>query len=306
MSTRSMIQTIARHGKSRRWLQTSAVRRKITNLQMPAMSPTMTEGGISHWKKKEGESFAAGDVLLEIETDKATIDVEAQDDGIMGKILAPDGTKNVSVGKVIALLAEEGDDISNLQAPQESEAKPSQSSSTTSSPQDQPPPPPQASASTATPSPKSHGEPSHSKPLLPSVLRLLQENNIDDADKIKGTGVRGMLTKGDVLTYLGKASGPLGTYQAALDKEAKAKQSEATAQKPKEVQPVALDGPSIRRLISQQMLAVSEKARAPQVPKDVSFDDILADYLPPAPQPSKPTSPSPTSPPKSSPFDGLI
>jgi pyruvate dehydrogenase E2 component (dihydrolipoamide acetyltransferase) len=54
---------------------------------MPAMSPTMTEGGIAGWKVKEGDSFAAGDVLVEIETDKATIDVEAQDDGVMGKIL---------------------------------------------------------------------------------------------------------------------------------------------------------------------------------------------------------------------------
>ncbi len=54
---------------------------------MPAMSPTMTEGGIASWKKSEGESFQAGDVLLEIETDKATIDVEAQDDGIVAKIL---------------------------------------------------------------------------------------------------------------------------------------------------------------------------------------------------------------------------
>jgi pyruvate/2-oxoglutarate dehydrogenase complex dihydrolipoamide acyltransferase (E2) component len=54
---------------------------------MPAMSPTMTEGGIAKWKTLEGESFTAGDVLLEIETDKATIDVEAQDDGVVGKIL---------------------------------------------------------------------------------------------------------------------------------------------------------------------------------------------------------------------------
>lgn len=54
---------------------------------MPAMSPTMTEGGIASWKKKEGESFSAGDVLVEIETDKATIDVEAQDDGVLAKII---------------------------------------------------------------------------------------------------------------------------------------------------------------------------------------------------------------------------
>lgn len=65
----------------------SAERQATTPMLMPAMSPTMTEGSISEWKLKEGDSFAAGDVLLSIETDKASIDVEAQDDGIMGKIL---------------------------------------------------------------------------------------------------------------------------------------------------------------------------------------------------------------------------
>src|SRR5947199_10057380 len=84
---------------------------------MPAMSPTMTEGNIASWKVKEGDSFTTGDVLLEIETDKATMDVEAQDDGIMAKIFAPDGSKNVKVGTRIAVLADEGDDISSLEIP---------------------------------------------------------------------------------------------------------------------------------------------------------------------------------------------
>lgn len=68
-------------------LHASATQNALSKLAMPAMSPTMTEGGIASWKKKEGEAFAAGDVLLEIETDKATIDVEAQDDGILVKIM---------------------------------------------------------------------------------------------------------------------------------------------------------------------------------------------------------------------------
>ena len=68
-------------------LRTSAPSNVLSKFAMPAMSPTMTEGGVAQWKKKEGESFSAGDVLIEIETDKATIDVEAQDDGIMAKII---------------------------------------------------------------------------------------------------------------------------------------------------------------------------------------------------------------------------
>ncbi|KAJ3537636.1 hypothetical protein NM688_g6651 [Phlebia brevispora] len=78
--------SIARSVLTRR-MHVSAARRALTRFNMPAMSPTMTEGGIASWKKKEGESYSAGDVLLEIETDKATIDVEAQEDGILAKII---------------------------------------------------------------------------------------------------------------------------------------------------------------------------------------------------------------------------
>lgn len=235
------------------------------------MSPTMTEGGISSWKKREGESFSAGDVLLEIETDKATIDVEAQEDGILGKIIAQDGSKNVQVGKVIALLAEEGDDISNLEAPKE-ESKPAPSPQ----PETQAAaPPPPAPAPQPTASKVSH-HPKHSKHLLPSVIRLLIEGNVADAEAIPGTGVRGMLTKGDVLAYLGKASSPTGTF-----KEAKKEVSE-----PKRVEEVKpLDGAAIRQLIVSGLAAKMKLAPTPTTP--ATFDDIIADYLPPSPSSPK-------------------
>lgn len=70
-----------------RLFSTSSRSMELAKFAMPAMSPTMTEGGIAAWKKKEGESFSAGEVLLEIETDKATMDVEAQDDGVLAKII---------------------------------------------------------------------------------------------------------------------------------------------------------------------------------------------------------------------------
>ncbi|KAK3702410.1 pyridoxine biosynthesis protein [Vermiconidia calcicola] len=89
------------------------------NYTMPALSPTMTEGNIAKWQLEEGSSFTAGDVILEIETDKATMDVEAQDDGILFKILAGDGAKGVKVGQRIAVLAETGDDLGSLEVPAE-------------------------------------------------------------------------------------------------------------------------------------------------------------------------------------------
>ncbi|KAH8991121.1 single hybrid motif-containing protein [Lactarius hatsudake] len=179
--------------QSRRWLSATSALRAVTKFEMPAMSPTMTEGGIASWKKREGETFTAGDVLLEIETDKATIDVEAQDDGIVGKILM--GRRTFPLERSSLFWQKRGDDISNLEIPKD---EPTPSKSAPVPKQEQAPLAPSFSCPTI----------SHSRPLFPSVSRLLQEYGVQDPEKIKGTGVRGMLTKGDVLAFLGKASSP--------------------------------------------------------------------------------------------------
>ncbi|KAG6900451.1 hypothetical protein C0993_010498 [Termitomyces sp. T159_Od127] len=280
----------------RRFLHHSNVRYAITNLEMPAMSPTMTEGGITSWKKREGEAFSAGDVLLEIETDKATIDVEAPDDGIMGKILLQDGAKGIPVGKVIALLAEAGDDISNLEVPKEEKPAPRTQASTPR------PPSPEPVRATPSPSPSSPTTPqthsshsvSHSRPIFPSVQRLLMEFSITKPEDIKGTGVRGMLTKGDVLTYLGKASGPTGTF-----KESTSHLTAETTPGLKKEELKAFDGAAIRRLIVSTMLERSIAARNARPGESsvyatsrvtdtsvtatqtaIDFDSIIEDYLP--------------------------
>ena len=87
-----------------------------TNILMPALSPTMTEGTLSRWLKKEGEKVTAGDVLAEIETDKATMEVEAVDEGVLGRILVPDGTAGVKVNEPIAVLVEEGEAVPSAPA----------------------------------------------------------------------------------------------------------------------------------------------------------------------------------------------
>jgi hypothetical protein len=184
------------------------------------MSPTMTEGNIASWKVKEGESFSTGDVLLEIETDKATMDVEAQDDGIMAKIFAQDGSKGVQVGTRIAVIAEEGDDISTLEIPPE-DSKPvsklpgnvkkaeeggtKEKSKSASSPEPAGTPPnPRALRSAPASSPSGPGQ-NTKYPLYPSVIALIRENHLSDADvaKIPATGPQNRLLKGDVLAYLG-------------------------------------------------------------------------------------------------------
>src|SRR5258708_15440388 len=81
---------------------------------MPALSPTMEKGNLAKWHKKEGDPVKTGDVIAEIETDKATMEVEAVDDGTLGKILVPEGTNDVAVNTPIAMILGEGEDASPL------------------------------------------------------------------------------------------------------------------------------------------------------------------------------------------------
>ncbi|KAL9601129.1 MAG: hypothetical protein Q9219_002728 [cf. Caloplaca sp. 3 TL-2023] len=199
---------------------------------MPAMSPTMTEGNIASWKVKEGNSFSTGDVLLEIETDKAHMDVEAQEDGKMAKITQPDGSKGVRVGSRIAVIAESDDDLGSLSipaadstlttSPQEdlkSGIDPSHSSESqaeappSSKGEDAPRPVPPESSNRST-----SGKPTKQKyPLYPSIAGLLHEKGIppSEVDKIPASGPKGRLLKGDVLAYLGRISNSYPSEQSA-------------------------------------------------------------------------------------------
>lgn len=166
----------------------------------------MTEGNIAKWGVKEGDSFSAGDVLLEIETDKATMDVEAQEDGIVMKIMQGDGSKAVQVGTRIAVIAEPGDDLASLEIP--ADEKPA--AATSKAPEPEP-----AKSEAKAPnnaeqkSKESVGASGKANkqiyPLLPSVAQLVAENGLDEATvaQIPPTGPNGRLLKGDVLAYLG-------------------------------------------------------------------------------------------------------
>ncbi|CAF3444382.1 unnamed protein product [Fusarium graminearum] len=175
------------------------------NFTMPALSPTMTEGNIATWKVKEGETFSAGDVLLEIETDKASMDVEAQDDGIMFKIMVADGSKAVQVGSRIGVIAEAGDDINTLEIPaDEAKGQPKEQSSA-QAPKEETTPSQSKPAEKTSAKPTGNDTYEHKYPLLPSVQHLVKEKGISEADlkKIKGTGPHGRLVKGDILAHIG-------------------------------------------------------------------------------------------------------
>ncbi|KAH7883699.1 dihydrolipoamide acetyltransferase [Phlebopus sp. FC_14] len=183
-----------------RRLHSSARRHALSKFSMPAMSPTMTEGGIAAWKKQEGEPFSAGDVLLEIETDKATIDVEAQDDGVLAKIIAADGAKNVAVGTPIAIMAEEGDDLSGAaQMASEVSSAPAPASPPQEEKAPQPSSPPEAPKPiSAEPKPDlAKGDRIFASPI---AKKIALEKGIP-LSKIKGTGPEGRILREDVEKY---------------------------------------------------------------------------------------------------------
>ncbi|MEZ5919055.1 MAG: pyruvate dehydrogenase complex dihydrolipoamide acetyltransferase [Alphaproteobacteria bacterium] len=166
------------------------------NVTMPALSPTMTEGNLARWLKAEGDSVEAGDVIAEIETDKATMEVEAVDEGILGKILVPAGTENVPVNDVIAVLLEEGEsaediDPSSLQAPKQSGGEAIRSEKKDAGL------PRRASA------PRNDGEQDDRNKdnnrifASPLARRISAEKGID-LSNVKGSGPRGRIVKADV------------------------------------------------------------------------------------------------------------
>ncbi|XP_055991685.1 pyruvate dehydrogenase protein X component, mitochondrial [Sorex fumeus] len=157
---------------------------------MPSLSPTMEEGNIVKWLKKEGEAVTAGDALCEIETDKAVVTLDAGDDGILAKIVVEEGSKGIRLGSLIGLLVEEGEDWKNVQIPK-----------------DVGPPPPASKPTVPHPSP----EPQISTPvtktpttgqlpirLSPAARNILEKHALD-ASQGTATGPRGIFTKEDAL-----------------------------------------------------------------------------------------------------------
>ena len=160
------------------------------NLKMPALSPTMEEGTLAKWLVKEGDTVASGDLLAEIETDKATMEFEAVDEGVVAKILIPAGTDNVKVGEVIAIIAAEGEDVGDAPA------------AAAPAPAAAPEPAPAAEAKAApapapAPAPAAASLSDDRIKASPLAKRIAAAKGLDLAT-IKGTGPGGRIVKADV------------------------------------------------------------------------------------------------------------
>ncbi|MDP6174125.1 MAG: pyruvate dehydrogenase complex dihydrolipoamide acetyltransferase [Rhodospirillales bacterium] len=168
------------------------------SILMPAMSPTMTEGKLAKWLKKEGDTVAYGDLLAEIETDKATMELEAADDGILGKILVGDGTDGVPVNSPIAVLLEEGEDASAADKITPAAAQPAQ--------------PPQPEAAPSAPAPQATATPAPAKDgariaVSPLARRLAGQAGLNLA-ALSGSGPKGRIVKRDIEAALAAGSVP--------------------------------------------------------------------------------------------------
>ena len=183
-------------------------------IKMPALSPTMEEGTLAKWLVKEGDTVKSGDIMAEIETDKATMEFEAVDEGTIAKILIAEGTDNVAVGAVIAILAEEGEDADDISAPANSDTP--TPAAKASEPKPDPADPnktgseakpadrtidqaedhgkPAAPAPAPAPAPRKQGERIKASPL---ARRIAAEKGVD-LGAIDGSGPNGRIVKADV------------------------------------------------------------------------------------------------------------
>ena len=193
-----------------------------TELKMPALSPTMEEGTLAKWLVKEGDDVKSGDILAEIETDKATMEFEAVDEGKIARILVPEGTDGVKVGAPIAILAAEGEDVSAAAAPKADtapveppkaaapapKADETPKSAPAQAPVETPAAPPQPAAA-----PRVEGDRVKASPL---AKRLAEAQGVD-LNSLQGSGPGGRIVRADVDAAVGKApaAAPAGAPAAA-------------------------------------------------------------------------------------------
>ncbi|GMI82151.1 mitochondrial pyruvate dehydrogenase subunit 2-2 [Hibiscus trionum] len=170
---------------------------------MPSLSPTMTEGNIARWLKKEGDKVVPGEVLCEVETDKATVEMECMEEGYLAKIIKGDGSKEIKVGEIIAITVEEEADVAKFKdysPPAPGSGAPAAKDSAAPPPPPKEPVEPVPSPQPKTPKPTS--SPSEDRIFASPLARKLAEDHKVPLSSIKGTGPDGHIVKADIEDYL--------------------------------------------------------------------------------------------------------
>ena len=244
-----------------------------TEILMPALSPTMEEGTLAKWLVKEGDTVSSGDLLAEIETDKATMEFEAVDDGVVGKILVAEGSEGVKVNTPIAVMLEDGesaDDIGAASAP-----APAAAPATT---------PTEAAPAAATPAPAAAKAADGSRLFATPLARRIAADKGLDLNTISGSGPHGRIVKADVenATAAPKAAAPAAAASAPA---APAAAPAAAGTGPttdqvlamygdREFEEVSLDG--MRKTIAARLTEAKQNVPHFYLRKDIELDALLA------------------------------
>ncbi|WP_432636216.1 pyruvate dehydrogenase complex dihydrolipoamide acetyltransferase [Albidovulum sp.] len=243
-----------------------------TEILMPALSPTMEEGTLAKWLVKEGDTVSSGDILAEIETDKATMEFEAVDEGTVGRILIAEGTAGVKVNTPIAILVEDGESADAVPAPKA--AAPAVAPATSAAPA------PAPAAATPAPAASSGGARVIASPL---ARRLAKEKGLDIAS-LKGSGPHGRIVKADVEAAAAapRAAAPApaaapAAPAAAAPASAPAGMSASTVAKlyeGREYTEVALDG--MRKTIAARLTEAKQTIPHFYLRREVRLDALMA------------------------------
>ena len=239
---------------------------------MPALSPTMEEGTLAKWMVKEGDEVASGDVIAEIETDKATMEVEAVDEGVIGKIIVAEGTEGVKINTAIAILLEEGEDAGAV------DAAPAAPAPTANAKAEEPAQPAAAAAAPAPPAPSSE---SGSRIFASPLARRIASQKGLDLSQITGSGPHGRIVKADVES----AEAAPATSKTLAKADAPAASAPAIAASPdaeqvkklytdREFEEVPLD--NMRKTIAARLTEAKQTIPHFYLRRDILLDELLA------------------------------
>lgn len=234
---------------------------------MPALSPTMEEGTLAKWLVKEGDTVQSGDILAEIETDKATMEFEAVDEGVIGKILIAEGTSGVKVNEAIAVLLEDGEDASAATSAPKAETKAPEAKAAST-------PAAKAEAASA-PAPKAEGERVFASPL---ARRIAADKGLD-LNAISGSGPRGRIVKADVESATASAkpaaaSAPKAAPAAAAAPAPVSASTVAKMYEGRSYEEVPLDG--MRKTIAARLTEAKQTIPHFYLRREVRLDALMA------------------------------
>ncbi|WP_170472710.1 pyruvate dehydrogenase complex dihydrolipoamide acetyltransferase [Ruegeria arenilitoris] len=241
-----------------------------TEILMPALSPTMEEGTLAKWLVKEGDTVSSGDLLAEIETDKATMEFEAVDEGVVGKILIPEGTEGVKVNTAIAVLLEDGesaDDISTSPAPAPA-AAPNTAAGDEAAP---------ATSETPAPAPAAPAKADGGRIFASPLARRIAAQKGLDLAQINGSGPHGRIVKADVegATASAPAIAPAATTAPPSAAAPAGPSADAVAKmyEGREFEEIKLDG--MRKTIAARLSEAKQTIPHFYLRRDIKLDALL-------------------------------